>query len=53
MHVPFNRKTGMEWEAEQVTNDAIDVGSLNYTPEESKKAERSTMSVDPLVVKAI
>ena len=29
------------------------VASLNYTPEKSKKAERSTTSVDLLVVDAI
>ena len=29
------------------------VASLNYTPEESKKVERSSISVDLLVVEAI
>ena len=55
----FNKKTGIEQEAEQVTNGATyytqTVASLNYmyTLAESNEAERSTISVDQLVLEVI
>ena len=55
--VPFNRKTGMEREAEQAANGATivqpttrTIASSNYMPKESKKGKRSTISVDLQVV---
>jgi hypothetical protein len=51
------KKTGMEREAEQAINGGTDYAnrsySSNYTLVESKKAERSTISVDLLVLEAI
>ena len=46
--IPFNRKTGMEQEAEQVTIEIN--GVTDNTPDESKKAKRGTISVDLLLV---
>ena len=54
------QKMGIEREVEQATNGATDYAnrsnffnSSNYMPEESKKAEKSTTSVDLLVAEAI
>ena len=54
--VPFNKKrerNGRLSRRQMVRPTSQTVASSNYTPEESKKAERSTTSVDLLVADAI
>ena len=54
--VPFNKKrerNGRLSRRQMVRPTSQTVATSNYTPEESKKAERSTTSVDLLVVDAI
>ena len=54
--VPFNKKrerNGRLSRRQVVRPTSQTVASSNYTPEESKKAERSTTSVNLLVVDAI
>ena len=56
MPVSFNKKREVNerWSRQQMVRPTLQtVASSNYTPEESKKAERSTISVDLLVVDAI
>ena len=51
--VPFNKKRELNgrWSRRQMVRPTSQtVASSNYMPEESKKAERSTTSVDLLVV---
>ena len=57
-HVSVQQKMGTEREVEQATKLMVrptskTVASSNYRPQESKKAERSTTSVDLLVVDTI
>ena len=54
--VPFNKEQELNgrWSRQQMVRPTTQtIASSNYTPEESKKAERSTTSVDLLVVDAI
>ena len=54
--IPFNRKrklNGRRSRRQMVRPTTQTIASSNYMPEESKKAERSTTSVDLLVVEAI
>ena len=54
--VPFNKKrerNGRLSRRQMVRPTSQTVATSNYTPEESKKAERSTTAVDLLVVDAI
>ena len=56
MPVPFNKKQELNgsWSRRQMVRPTSQtVASSNYTPEEPKKAERNTTSVDLLVVDAI
>ena len=54
--IPFNKKRELNgrWSRRQMVRPTTQtVASSNYTPEESKIAEKSTASVDLLVVDAI
>ena len=54
--VPFNKKRELNgrWSRRQMVRPTTQtIASSNYTAEESKKAERSTTSVDLLVVDVI